>query len=64
MTNLSVNPARTAGPPVFVAGWALLLHWMFWVASILGALGAGFAFSWLAHEVGEPVVGDEAPATA
>ncbi len=66
VTNLSVNPARSTGPAVWVAlvnAWPLLQLWLFWVAPILGALGAGFAYSWLAHEVGEPVVGDEAPAT-
>jgi aquaporin Z len=61
VTNLSVNPARSTGPAVFVGGWALLQLWMFWVAPILGALAAGFAYSWLAQDVGEPVVGDETP---
>jgi aquaporin Z len=63
VTNLSVNPARSTGPAVFVGGWALMQLWMFWVAPILGALGAGFGYSWLAYEVGEPVVGEESPDT-
>ncbi|MCC7367574.1 MAG: aquaporin Z [Chloroflexi bacterium] len=58
VTNLSVNPARSTGPALIVGGWALAQLWAFWVAPIVGALGAGFAYSWLAYEVGEPVVGD------
>jgi aquaporin Z len=41
VTNLSVNPARSTGPALFVGGWALAQLWLFWVAPILGgALGA------------------------
>jgi len=40
VTNLSVNPARSTGPAVFVGGWALAQLWLFWVApAIGGALG-------------------------
>jgi aquaporin Z len=39
--NLSVNPARSIGPAVFVGGWALGQLWLFIVAPIIGAvLGA------------------------
>jgi len=42
VTNLSVNPARSTGPAVFVGGWALAQLWLFWVApAIGGALGGG-----------------------
>ena len=41
VTNLSVNPARSTGPAVFVGGWALQQLWLFWVAPILGALAGG-----------------------
>jgi aquaporin Z len=58
VTNLSVNPARSTGPAVLVGGWALAQLWLFWVAPIVGALAAGYAYSWLAREVGEPVVGE------
>ena len=58
VTNLSVNPARSTGPAVFVGGWALAQLWLFWVAPLVGALVAGFAYSWLARDVGEPVVGE------
>jgi aquaporin Z len=42
VTNLSVNPARSIGPAVFVGGWALKELWLFIVAPLVGAaLGAG-----------------------
>jgi aquaporin Z len=41
VTNLSVNPARSTGPAIFVGGWALAQLWLFWVAPILGAAVAG-----------------------
>lgn len=63
VTNLSVNPARSTGPAVFVGGWALAQLWLFWVAPIVGAVLAGFAYSWLERETGEPVVGEPEPAT-
>ena len=47
VTNTSVNPARSTGPAVFAQGAALTQLWMFWVAPILGALLAGFVYSWL-----------------
>ena len=50
VTNTSVNPARSTGPALFVGGWAITELWMFWVAPILGALLAGFLYSWLMGE--------------
>jgi aquaporin Z len=44
VTNLSVNPARSTGPALFVGGWALLQLWMFWVAPIAGAALAGLVY--------------------
>jgi aquaporin Z len=41
VTNLSVNPARSTGPAVFVGGWALSQLWLFWVAPIIGGELAG-----------------------
>ena len=41
VTNLSVNPARSTAPAIFVGGWALQQLWLFWVAPILGAILAG-----------------------
>jgi aquaporin Z len=50
VTNLSVNPARSTGPAVFVGGWALAQLWMFWIAPIVGAALAGVVY---------PLVSDE-----
>lgn len=44
VTNLSVNPARSTGPAVFVGSWALAQLWLFWVAPILGAAIAGVVY--------------------
>ena len=45
VTNLSVNPARSTGPAVFVGGWALEQLWLFWVAPIVGAALAGIFYA-------------------
>src|SRR5918912_3091162 len=50
VTNLSVNPARSTGPAVFVGGWAVEQLWLFWIAPIIGAMIAGIAYSALASE--------------
>jgi aquaporin Z len=40
--NLSVNPARSIGPAIFVGGWALGQLWLFAVAPLVGgAIAAG-----------------------
>jgi aquaporin Z len=44
VTNLSVNPARSTGPAVFVGGWALEQLWLFWLAPIVGAALAGIVY--------------------
>ena len=41
ITNVSVNPARSTGPALFVGGWALHQLWLFWLAPIAGAAIAG-----------------------
>jgi aquaporin Z len=48
--NLSVNPARSTGPALFVHGWALQQLWLFWIAPIIGAALAGVAYSLLFKE--------------
>ena len=70
VTNTSVNPARSTGPALFLAiyqdAWALKQLWMFWIAPILGALLAGFLYTWLSEEEvppPEPVVGEEPETT-
>ncbi len=50
VTNLSVNPARSTGPAIFVGGWALAQLWLFWVAPIAGALLAGWVYRYVAEE--------------
>ena len=46
VTNGSVNPARSTGPALFVGRWALHQLWLFWLAPLLGAISAGFAYRW------------------
>ena len=50
VTNLSVNPARSTGPAVFVGDWAIAQLWMFWVAPLVGAALAGLLYPALASE--------------
>jgi aquaporin Z len=44
VTNLSVNPARSTGPAVFVGDWATAQLWLFWVAPVLGGMIAGLVY--------------------
>jgi aquaporin Z len=53
VTNLSVNPARSTGPAIFVGGWALAQLWAFWLAPIVGAAIAGVAYPLMAGEAQE-----------
>jgi aquaporin Z len=74
VTNTSVNPARSTGPALFVAigggSGPISQLWLFWLAPILGALLAGFVFTWLAPdendaaETPEPAEPEPAPAEA
>jgi aquaporin Z len=50
VTNVSVNPARSTGPALFVGGWALQQLWLFWVAPIIGAVAGAAIYRGL----GEP----------
>ena len=50
VTNLSVNPARSTGPAVFVGGWAIEQLWLFWVAPIVGAALAAVVYNVVAEE--------------
>jgi aquaporin Z len=54
VTNLSVNPARSTGPAVFVGGWALEQLWLFWVAPLVGAVIAGAVYSIFAEAPDAP----------
>jgi aquaporin Z len=48
VTNLSVNPARSTGPAIFVGGWAVQQLWLFWLAPLIGAALAGVAYPLMA----------------
>ncbi len=45
VTNLSVNPARSTGPAVFVGGWAVQQLWLFWLAPLVGGALGGIVYS-------------------
>jgi aquaporin Z len=56
VTNASVNPARSTGPALIVGGWAIEQLWLFWLAPIVGAALAGWAYPALSRsEVTTPV---------
>lgn len=44
VTNLSVNPARSTGPALFVGDWAISQLWLFWIAPVIGAVLAGAVY--------------------
>lgn len=44
VTNMSVNPARSIGPAVFVGGWALQQIWLFIVAPLIGGAVAAAVY--------------------
>lgn len=56
VTNLSVNPARSTGPALFVGGWALQQLWLFWVAPLIGGALGGAIY--------KGAFGEEAKSTA
>lgn len=55
VTNLSVNPARSTGPAVFVGGWAVEQLWLFWLAPLIGAAIAGVVYSTIFEQQSEQV---------
>lgn len=69
VTNVSVNPARSTGPALFVGDWALAQLWLFWVAPLVAAALAGLVYPRLfgsasaprVKGVTEPGVGSVAP---
>lgn len=50
VTNLSVNPARSTGPALFVGGWAAAQLWLFWLAPLAGAVIAGKVYPAIAGD--------------
>ncbi len=62
VTNTSVNPAPSTGQAIF-AGWPYLIQLPFsWFVPILGAMGTGAVWKWLAEE--EPARSATAAASA
>jgi aquaporin Z len=50
VTNLSVNPARSTAPAIFVGGWAVSQLWLFWLAPIVGGVLGGVVYNVLFGE--------------
>jgi aquaporin Z len=63
ITNLSVNPARSTGPALFVGGWAIGQLWLFWLAPLVGGALGGVLYRWLSEEPSAMVTGVPAPTT-
>jgi aquaporin Z len=57
VTNLSVSPARSTGPALFVGGWALAQLWLFWVAPLIGGTLGGLLYHWLSQRPSVQVTG-------
>ena len=51
ITGVSVNPARSLGPALFVGGQAISQLWLFFAAPLLGGLVAGLLFRFKLLEV-------------
>jgi len=49
VTNLSVNPARSTGPALFVGSEAIGQLWLFWVAPLIGGVLAGVVYKCFAE---------------
>lgn len=47
ITNLSVNPARSTAPAIYVGGWALSQLWLFWIAPLIGGVVGGSLYAGL-----------------
>jgi aquaporin Z len=63
VTNLSVNPARSTGPAVFVGGWALAQLWLFWLAPLIGGAVGGIVYRWISEEPSALVTGTPLPSS-
>ncbi|TVU55367.1 MAG: aquaporin Z [Arthrospira sp. PLM2.Bin9] len=51
VTNTSVNPARSTGPALFAGVELFSQVWLFWLAPIVGAIIAGYAYTALFSEI-------------
>jgi len=56
VTNLSVNPARSTGPAIFVGGWAMTQLWLFWLAPCAGAVIGAVLYNLIGGEDEEMAV--------
>lgn len=61
VTNTSVNPARSTGVALFAGGTPITQLWLFWIAPIIGAIAAGFFYSWIVEDSDEKpeIVGEQ-----
>ena len=50
VTNLSVNPARSTGPALFVGGTPVMQLWLFWLAPLVGAVLGALTYRLLSKE--------------
>jgi aquaporin Z len=55
VTGVSVNPARSLGPALFVGGTALSQLWLFIVAPVIGGIIAAFAWKYLFENPAVPM---------
>ena len=56
LTNVSVNPARSTGPALFVGDWAIAQLWLFWLAPLSAAALAGLTYPLLFGSPATPAV--------
>ena len=52
LTGASMNPARTFGPAVVSGFWEL--HWLYWLAPIIGGIIAGVIMNYVFVNKAEP----------
>jgi aquaporin Z len=64
LTNLSVNPARSTGPALFVGGWAISQLWLFWLAPLVGGALAGLVYPIISGSRGERSVDTQSQPSA
>jgi aquaporin Z len=61
VTNVSVNPARSTGPALFVGGWAIAQLWLFWLAPLIGGVLGGVLYHWITGQPSAQVTGISTP---
>ena len=52
LTGASMNPARTFGPAIVSGFWEL--HWLYWIAPIIGGIIAGVIMNYVFVNKAEP----------